>query len=138
MLLREINIEINFKIKHKKRPLTNFYEGTIINPSLEDEEELLFELKRKISKEDKKFLREIKKDPNIAISITIWNYFKTVQQKKVGTCKLTTSDLDNQIKLILDSMNGIFWKDDRQVSDLEAHKRWDSYDHSKITIKYYK
>jgi Holliday junction resolvase RusA-like endonuclease len=31
-------------------------------------------------------------------------------------------DLDNLIKLSLDSLNGVVWKDDRQVSQIEARK----------------
>ena len=32
------------------------------------------------------------------------------------------SDTDNYLKAILDSLNGLFWKDDSQITDLHARK----------------
>lgn len=37
-----------------------------------------------------------------------------------------TGDLDNQIKSVLDGMNGIVYKDDSQIVSLHATKRYDS------------
>lgn len=33
-----------------------------------------------------------------------------------------SSDIDNLCKLVLDGLKGVFWKDDRQVTHLEAFK----------------
>jgi Holliday junction resolvase RusA-like endonuclease len=35
-----------------------------------------------------------------------------------------TPDVDNLVKLVLDSLNGEFYKDDRQVITINAHKRF--------------
>jgi Holliday junction resolvase RusA-like endonuclease len=33
-------------------------------------------------------------------------------------------DLDNLVKFVLDSLNGVFWQDDAQITNLEAKKIW--------------
>ena len=33
-------------------------------------------------------------------------------------------DIDNLVKAVLDSLNGLFWKDDGQIVDLIVRKRW--------------
>ena len=35
-----------------------------------------------------------------------------------------TPDLDNLVKLVADSFNGIFWEDDKQIDNLTAEKRY--------------
>lgn len=34
------------------------------------------------------------------------------------------ADIDNQVKAILDALNGIVWEDDVQVSDISVSRRW--------------
>lgn len=34
------------------------------------------------------------------------------------------ADIDNQVKAILDALNGVTWEDDVQVSDLSVSRRW--------------
>lgn len=34
------------------------------------------------------------------------------------------ADIDNQVKAILDALNGVTWEDDVQVSDLAVSRRW--------------
>lgn len=34
------------------------------------------------------------------------------------------SDIDNQVKAVLDALNGVTWEDDVQVSDLAVSRRW--------------
>ena len=34
------------------------------------------------------------------------------------------ADLDNQVKAVLDALNGVVWEDDKQVSDLAVSRRW--------------
>jgi Holliday junction resolvase RusA-like endonuclease len=33
-------------------------------------------------------------------------------------------DIDNLLKFILDSLNGVFWQDDAQITDIQAKKIW--------------
>ncbi len=45
-----------------------------------------------------------------------------------------TPDLDNVVKMIGDSLNGIFWKDDRYISSIRATKIYSDVPGIKITI----
>jgi Holliday junction resolvase RusA-like endonuclease len=43
-------------------------------------------------------------------------------------------DIDNLIKFVLDVLNGIAFDDDRQVSEIIAHKMWSNTPRTEITI----
>lgn len=45
-----------------------------------------------------------------------------------------TPDADNLAKFVLDSLSGVFFKDDRQVCDLRASKEWGSSDYTRVII----
>jgi Holliday junction resolvase RusA-like endonuclease len=64
-----------------------------------------------------------------AIKLTIlfihpWpkSYSQKRKNQSNGFYKVTKSDVDNQIKLVMDALNGITWKDDAQVSVIHAEK----------------
>jgi Holliday junction resolvase RusA-like endonuclease len=40
----------------------------------------------------------------------------------------TKPDLDNQIKTVLDALEGLAYNNDSQVVDISAHKRYANYD----------
>lgn len=49
------------------------------------------------------------------------------RQKKaahIGQPIVTGADIDNQVKAVLDALNGVVWEDDVQVSDLSVSRRW--------------
>lgn len=46
-------------------------------------------------------------------------------------------DLDNLCKLVMDSLNRVAYKDDKQIVSLEAHKLLGDYDYVKIQIDKY-
>ncbi|MEY9096323.1 RusA family crossover junction endodeoxyribonuclease [Paenibacillus sp. RC84] len=48
---------------------------------------------------------------------------------------ITKPDIDNYVKGIKDALKGIIWKDDSQVADLIARKRYSSTPRIEITIK---
>jgi Holliday junction resolvase RusA-like endonuclease len=58
--------------------------------------------------------------------IFIYPWPKSYSQKRKsqsnGFYKVTKSDIDNTIKLVMDALNGIAWKDDAQVSVIYAEK----------------
>lgn len=45
----------------------------------------------------------------------------------------TKADLDNIAKICLDSLNGVAYPDDRQVTELDVHKKWSK--EPKVVIK---
>ena len=49
---------------------------------------------------------------------------------------LKKPDSDNIAKAICDSLNGVAWKDDSQISDLIVHKYYDEEDMIIVEIKY--
>ncbi len=46
----------------------------------------------------------------------------------------TRPDVDNYIKLVLDALNGIAWRDDAQLVDINAAKRFAEAGRTEITI----
>lgn len=45
-------------------------------------------------------------------------------------------DLDNYVKLMLDALNGIAWKDDRSVVEIMARRFFDSPEGYRIEVSY--
>lgn len=60
----------------------------------------------------------------VSITITfVYPQRKTQKMKEALEWKTTTPDLDNLLKLFLDTMTGChFWEDDKQIVHLEAKK----------------
>lgn len=54
----------------------------------------------------------------------------------VGNIKPLRGDLDNACKSILDGMNGIVYKDDRQISYIEARRIYSTNEGAIIEVRY--
>lgn len=52
----------------------------------------------------------------------------------LGEPVITGSDLDNQVKAVLDALNGVCFEDDKQVSDLTVSRRWGDTNNFRISI----
>jgi Holliday junction resolvase RusA-like endonuclease len=50
------------------------------------------------------------------------SYSQKRKNQSNGFYKITKSDIDNTIKLVMDALNGIAWRDDAQVSVIYAEK----------------
>lgn len=77
------------------------------------------------------------------IKMSIWAFFeppKSYSKKKklelLETPHLKKPDSDNIAKSILDALNGIAWKDDSQISDIDIHKYYDEEDKIIVEIEY--
>ena len=46
-------------------------------------------------------------------------------------------DVDNLVKSILDGLNKVAWKDDRQVARIEAERRFDTLERAEVIITPY-
>ena len=62
-------------------------------------------------------------------------YEKPKSIKKSKIYKTTKPDLDNLIKAILDSLNGICYKDDNQIVELSSTKKYGSEDLIVLTLE---
>lgn len=77
----------------------------------------------------------------IDVDLTIYNKVpKSWSKKKTkeamnGVIRPTKVDLDNQIKALLDGMNGVAYIDDRQVVQIRANRLYASDDSINIKLK---
>lgn len=60
---------------------------------------------------------------------------KWQERAKAGLERPHKKDLDNLIKLVWDSMNGIFYYDDRQIIELSAKKFYSDTPRTEVIIK---
>lgn len=77
------------------------------------------------------------------IKVSIWAFFKppkSYSKRKYNelleTEYLKKPDADNIAKIICDGLNGIAWKDDSQIYELEVHKYYDEEDKVIVEIEY--
>jgi len=59
---------------------------------------------------------------------------KSLSKKERTVPKTTKPDIDNLTKAILDALNGIAWKDDAQVTQINVHKIWSAKDQIEVEI----
>ena len=80
-------------------------------------------------------------DGPVAVSVTIYRPMTKALAKKLDVAirhgreldpssflAPTKPDLDNQIKTVLDALEGLAYNNDSQVVDISAHKRYANYD----------
>jgi len=73
--------------------------------------------------------------PEGPISIIIRFYKERPKSKSKREIHWTSKpDLDNLVKLVLDALNKIFFKDDSQVVDITASKEYDSIPRTEVEI----
>ena len=51
-----------------------------------------------------------------------------------GRPHLGKPDVDNLLKFAMDALNGVAWKDDKQVSLVAASKRWSEHSQTRVVI----
>jgi len=59
---------------------------------------------------------------------------KLILKEDAGFYKSSRSDLDNLVKFVADSLQGVFYKDDAQIVSLNANKVWGSEDYVYVKI----
>lgn len=131
--------EVPGKIVGKGRPRLNTYTGIVYTPTKTKDYEVLIEQyfllkypKYKISEE------------RVKVSITA--YFSIPKAtKKADIEKMLENnisptkkpDIDNIVKIVLDSMNKFAFKDDTQITKLEVEKRYGLEDKIYVKIEEY-
>lgn len=74
--------------------------------------------------------------PHVPVKLSVTFYrVKSKQLTKRETLPFRKPDLDNFLKLVLDSMNGILVADDAQITTIACKKRWSENGTGHITIK---
>jgi len=63
-----------------------------------------------------------------------FHYVKPKSRKKFHFWT-TKPDLDNLVKLVKDSLNGVFWKDDSQIINISARKVYGSSNKTEVMIE---
>ena len=61
---------------------------------------------------------------------------KKKREELLGTGYAKKSDVDNIAKIVLDSLNNIAYKDDKQVTKLKVTKSYAATDYIEVEIKY--
>ena len=83
--------------------------------------------------------RRVEKGP-VFVNITIYRAMLSTSKKRQRLMAsgmilpATRPDLDNQVKSVIDGLNGIAFKDDGQVASLVADKRFDDGDGERVFI----
>lgn len=77
-----------------------------------------------------------KKPSEKAIKVSICMYFERAKsnKKKLHT---QTPDIDNAAKGIMDALNGIIWKDDKQIVEMKLEKHFADYVNPSFSIVVY-
>jgi Holliday junction resolvase RusA-like endonuclease len=77
----------------------------------------------------------------IGLSIVVYKVIpKSFSKKKAVSAEageimpITRPDFDNYAKLVCDSLNGVFWKDDGQITDCAIHKRYSKTPRIEIVV----
>lgn len=77
--------------------------------------------------------KKIKKAFDCELSLKIDFFFKKPNKPSRGYP--SKGDLDNYLKAVMDSFNGVVFKDDSQVSHIECSKKYGSFDVVSISVK---
>jgi Holliday junction resolvase RusA-like endonuclease len=68
------------------------------------------------------------------LSVIIEAYFVKPKSNKAICPTTVRLDCDNVAKIILDSLNGIAYKDDKQIMALHVYKKWGDMEMARVTI----
>ena len=128
--------EVIGDIKGKARPRVNTYTCKAYTPTNTKDYELLVKQYFKI-----KYPRYVALENRIKVTINA--YFKvpkTTTKKDIALIeegKLSPTkkpDIDNIVKIILDSLNGIAFKDDNQITKIEVEKLY-TFEDERVYVK---
>ena len=131
--------EVPGKVIGKGRPRLNSYTGIVYTPTKTKDYETLIE---------QYFLLKYPKIKMIdgRIKVSIIAYFSTPKATKKSDINemlennispTKKPDIDNIVKVVLDSMNKFAFKDDNQITKLEVEKRYSLEDKIFIKIEEY-
>jgi len=124
--MKTLNITIDGEPQAQKRWRMS-KSGHAYDPSAKDKQEFAAKVKEQIGKQN--FCKE-------EVYLTL--DFCMARPKKyfsAGETHTHKPDLDNLIKFVLDSCNGILWEDDKIIGLIDATKRYSNHAATAITIE---
>lgn len=119
---------IPYKIQPKERPRVSMLKGKIVVYTPKKTQTFEKLVKQQFYKQKCQMAKG-----NIEVKIQI--YFGIQDKKKWGEYKNTRPDIDNFLKSILDSLNGLAWEDDGQIVKITAEKYYSRVDYTKVFYK---
>lgn len=119
---------IPYKIQPKERPRVSMLKGKIVVYTPKKTQTFEKLVKQQFYKQKCQMVKG-----NIEVKIQI--YFGIQDKKKWGEYKNTRPDIDNFLKSILDSLNGLAWEDDGQIVKITAEKYYSRVDYTKVFYK---
>ena len=66
---------------------------------------------------------------------TSWSRKRRAESMGKPPFNIKTPDLDNAAKSILDALNGLAYKDDKQVVSLDISRKWGSYEFVEVRLE---
>ena len=69
----------------------------------------------------------------VAVDVVIYRK-RPIRTKGLPPLPMTTPDIDNVLKTILDGLNGVFYKDDSQVVGVSVGRVWDKRDAVRVRV----
>ena len=133
----KVNFVIQGKVQAKQRPRFNRYSGKTYTPN----ETIAYENWVKTCYLEKYKDKELMEKP---LRVTIKAYFeipKSTSKKRKKQMMdneilpMVKPDTDNIAKGVLDSLNGIAYKDDKQVAELIVYKFYNDTPYVNVTIE---
>ena len=124
----EYEFEVEGDIKGKSRPRVNSYTGIVYTPNNTKEYENL--IKQYFVMKYPRY-ETIQGRVHVKI-VAFFKYPKNISKKKMDEMKngdispTKKPDIDNVIKIALDALNKIAFKDDNQITKIEVEKRFQS------------
>ncbi len=120
--IEPIKLIIDIEPVAKGRPRISFRDGKVRGYTPQKTQEAQDYIKAVLAEyKDKMFPAHVP----VKLTVTFWRK-KPKWTLKREFMPVRKSDLDNYVKLISDSINGILVKDDAQIVSVEAKKRWSS------------
>lgn len=109
-----VSFVIQGRPQAKERP--RLWRGQAVTPQKTRDYE------KKVAEEGIKSIPDLFETDDITLRLRVY-----VKDKRHG-------DLDNYIKSVSDGLNGIAWKDDKQVKHIEAHLAYDKNERVEVEI----
>ena len=129
--MRTLRLSIKFEPVAKGRPKTSFVNGKVwtYTPRKTKEAQQFLALRF-----EKYIKDQFPAHTPVKLTATFYRTKSKWLPKKEGL-PVRKPDLDNLLKLLLDSLNGVLVADDAQITSLTIKKRWSTNGHGSVALK---